>query len=96
MGNKVSANDVKEALAANPVATTIGTADGSRQNITPQGAPALNSEIYDMSGKKLKCDFVVIRNGKEFAFKKGTAWEAIADEYKKGRGQIFFNPADFE
>ena len=96
MGNKVSVQDVKEALAAKPVATTVGLANGSRQSVEPQGAPALKSEIYDLSGKKLKRDFIVIRNGKDFAFKKGTAWEAIADESKKGRGQMNFDPADFE
>lgn len=96
MGNKVSVKDVKEALQANPVATTVGLADGSRQSVAPQGAPALNGEIYDLSGKKLKNDFSVVRNGKVFEFKKGTAWEAIAVEFKKGRGQIQFNPADFE
>lgn len=95
MAKKVEIKDVKEAIKGTALATEAGFSDGSKQNVGPQPVAPLASEIYDMKGKKLNKDFVVVRNGKEFAFKKGTAWEDIPAHFKNGLGRINFSANDF-
>lgn len=94
--NQVSIKDVQEALKASPVSTEAGFAGGEVKSVGPQKILPLKNEIKDLTGKKLKRDVSVFRNGKEFSFKKGTAWEAIAEQYKTGLGRVNFSAEDFE
>lgn len=96
MAKKVDIKDVKEALAGTAIKTEVAFADGSKAVVGPQPVFPLNSEIVDMTGKKLKKQFVVVRNGKEFSFEKGTKWEDIPAHFKSGLGRINFSAEDFE
>lgn len=95
MAKRVEAKDIQAALEAVPVATEAGFVGGSK-NVGPQPLPQLADQVQCMAGKKLKRNVSVVRNGREFYFKAGTAWEEIAEQYKTGLGKVNFLAGDFE
>ncbi|ACC98500.1 hypothetical protein Emin_0947 [Elusimicrobium minutum Pei191] len=95
---KVSKEDINAAVSAKKAESVKADFNDKKPEETKFNVDVqpLKGKIIDLSGKKLKSNFTVVRNGQAITFKKGMPFDDIPNEYKVGPNKILFKESHFE
>jgi hypothetical protein len=96
--SRPTTKDVNEVLGAKKINVVKSDFNGARPEETKRDVEVkpLIGSLIDLTGKKLKADFTVVRNGQAIKLQKGMSFDEIPAEYKSGPDKILFKEKHFE